>query len=138
MLRKVKNKNEQIIPLTKTLIDILIEYLEYRSGETEDYLFRTIYGDKLKKDSLNSAITSYNKRRDISKTSTHLFRHTFAKLWIKNGGDIFRLQKMLGHKSIDMVKEYVNMFGRDLKDNLEEYNSLNNFTDDKEYISMGD
>ncbi len=136
LLREVKNKNEQLIPLPKSLVEILLEYLNFRDGDPGDYLFCTIYGGKLAEDSLGSAIARYNKRRGVDKTSIHLFRHTFAKLWIKNGGDIFRLQKMLGHKSIDMVKEYVNMFGRDLKDNLEEYNPLNNFADNKEYISM--
>jgi len=135
-LRKVKNRSERIIPLPQSLVEILIEYLQIRDGNEDDYLFCTIYGDKLAKFSINTAIRKYNKDRGIDKTSTHLFRHSFAKLWIKNGGDVFRLQKILGHKSMEMVRNYVNMYGEDLKDDFEEYNPLNNFKNNKAYISM--
>ena len=62
--------------------------------------------------------------RGVSKTSAHLYRHTFAKRWILNGGDIFRLQKLLGHSNLDIVKEYVNMFGRDLTKDYTSFNPL--------------
>lgn len=36
----------------------------------------------------------------------HDTRHTFASHWMMNGGNIFRLQKILGHKSIEMTERY--------------------------------
>lgn len=48
------------------------------------------------------------------RVSPHTFRHTFAKMYIQNGGDIFTLQKMLGHTSLDMVRNYVEMFTEDV------------------------
>jgi len=127
ILRKSKNRKQRIIPMSKVLVNILQEYLQFRDGQENDYLFCTIYGDQLTRAGLARAIQNYNRKRGVDKTSTHLFRHTFAKLWIKNGGDIFRLQKILGHKSMEMVREYVNMFGEDLKDNFERYNPINQF-----------
>ena len=126
-LRKVKNKKAYIIPLSSTLKSVLVEYLKYRKGENDDYLFCTIYGEKMGKDTFATAIKEYNHSRKVTKTSVHLFRHTFAKNWIMNGGDIFRLQKMLGHSSLEMVKEYVNMFGCDLKENFDRFNTLDSF-----------
>jgi len=123
-LTKVKNRKEQIIPLSSTLREILKEYLFYRKGNNEDYLFSTVYGEGMTKSGVTSAIISYNTSRGITKHSIHLFRHTFAKLWILNGGDIFRLQKMLGHSSIDIVKEYVNMFSSDLQVDFDQFNPL--------------
>lgn len=38
-LRVTKNKKESILPLTETLVMILEEYLSYRGGELDDYLF---------------------------------------------------------------------------------------------------
>jgi integrase/recombinase XerD len=58
------------------------------------------------------------------KTSAHLYRHTFAKNWILNGGDIFRLQKVLGHSDLTVVKEYVNMFSNDLSIDFDRFNPL--------------
>ena len=62
----------------------------------------------------------------MTKTSIHLFRHTFAKNWILSGGDIFRLKSILGHSSLEIVKEYVNMFGGDLKKDFDKFNPLEN------------
>lgn len=125
-LQAVKNKKQYIIPLSRTLEKTLQEYLTFRGGNPDDYLFCNIYGNQLTTDALKNCIYKYNTRRGISKTSIHLFRHTFAKKWILNGGDIFRLQKILGHSSIDIVKEYVNMFGVDLQKNYAEFNPLDN------------
>ena len=48
------------------------------------------------------------------RVSAHTFRHTFAKGWILKGGDVFTLQKMLGHTTMEMVRRYVNLTNTDL------------------------
>ena len=48
------------------------------------------YGLQMTRDSMDNAIYHYNRRRGVQKTSVHLFRHTFAKNWIMNGGDLKR------------------------------------------------
>ena len=123
-LEKTKNKKQQLIPLSATMAKILQEYMQYRRGEPEDYLFCNIYGKKLTEDALKHSIGRYNRRRGVMKTSIHLFRHTFAKKWILAGGDIFRLQKILGHSSLDIVREYVNMFSNDLQKDYDKFNAL--------------
>jgi integrase/recombinase XerD len=101
ILRHTKNRTQQIVPIAGALKGILIEYLRYRKPKTDnDYLFCTWHGEQLSHFGLINAIKRYNQRRGITKTSIHLFRHTFAKMWIMNGGDILRLQKLLGHKSL--------------------------------------
>lgn len=138
-LKKVKNAKQYIIPLSSSLERVLLEYLQYRKGEPEDFLFCNQYGKKFDKDGITTAMARYNQSRGISKTSVHIYRHTFAKKWILNGGDIFRLQKILGHSTLDMVKEYVNMLGGDLKNNFDRFNPLDNiegFNEDKKHIKM--
>jgi integrase len=39
----------------------------------------------------------------------HDLRHTFASHWVMKGGDIFKLQKILGHKSITMTLRYAHL-----------------------------
>lgn len=84
-IMKTKNRKQQIIPLTNTLVGILVEYLSHRGGSKADYLFCNLYGHKITEFSLQKSIFAYNRKRGVSKTSMHLFRHTFAKKWIMNG-----------------------------------------------------
>ena len=124
VLSKTKNRRQQIIPLSQTMQRILQEYLPYRQGGADDFLFCSQYGKQFAKSGLQTTILRYNRSRGVDKTSIHLFRHTFAKKWILAGGDIFRLQKLLGHSSLEIVKEYVNIFGTDLKQQFDTFNPL--------------
>jgi len=125
-LTRTKNRKQQVVPLSQTMLKILQEYLLYRQGTPDDYLFCNQYGNQFFKGGIQVAIKDYNNRRGVHKTSVHLFRHTFAKKWIMSGGDIFRLQKLLGHSSLEIVKEYVNIFGADLKAQYDTFNPLEN------------
>ena len=136
ILETTKNRKQQIIPMSQNLSRILLEYLQFRSGEAEEYLFCSTYGNKMTSDSLKHAVRRYNQRRGVMKTSIHLFRHTFAKKWILAGGDIFRLQKVLGHSSLDIVKEYVNMFSEDLQKDFHHFNALDQLSTNNQSIKM--
>ena len=39
----------------------------------------------------------------------HDLRHTFASHWVMHGGDLYRLQKILGHKSVQMTQRYAHL-----------------------------
>jgi len=130
-LCKTKNRKQQIIPLSSVLSSILQEYLQYRGGEETDYLFCNSYGEQGNIRAFQKAVASYNISRNVNKTSCHLFRHTFAKNWILNGGDIFRLQKILGHSNMNIVREYVNMFSTDLQIDFDKYNPLDSLNTQK-------
>ena len=123
-IRKTKNRKEQIIPMSDTLSKVLREYLRYRKGTGDDYVFCNTRGGKGDSRTYEDMLADYNRKRGVSKTSAHLYRHTFAKKWILNGGDIFRLQKILGHSDLTVVKEYVEMFGNDLTRDFGKFNPL--------------
>ncbi len=44
----------------------------------------------------------------------HVLRHTFATEYLRNGGDIVRLSKILGHASITTTQVYEHLLGDDL------------------------
>lgn len=121
-LRKTKNKTEQVIPISADLSKVLKEYLSIRCGEADDYLFCSDTGRKLSDEGLQSALDRYCEKRGVKPRGSHALRHSFAKMYLLNGGDIFRLQKLLGHKDISVTRKYLDLLPEDLK---QDYNKLN-------------
>ncbi len=135
--RHNKNRKMQMIPLSKTLINILQEYLTYRNHKDDDeILFVTVYGTPYTPNGCYHAIMRHCHQRGIEHANVHKFRHTFAKNWIMSGGDVFRLQKILGHSSMEIVKKYVNIYGADLTKDFEKFNILDRFEKPKKAIKM--
>lgn len=56
----------------------------------------------------------------------HLLRHTFATTYLENGGNIYALQQILGHTTLDMVKKYVHLTQAKTVVNFEKYSPLDN------------
>lgn len=126
VLKTTKNKKHQIMPMSTALKQTLMLYLKAWNPSDEDYLLCNVYGKRLTDSGFKHQIAKYNISRGVTKTSCHLYRHTFSKHYIIAGGDIFRLQKLLGHSSLDMVRKYVNMYGNDLNDGFDNLNMLDN------------
>jgi len=138
-LRKVKTRKSYHYPMSTMLEQVLQEYLEYRKGDDEDYLFCNKYGDRLTEGALIQAIARYNKKRGVEKTSVHLYRNTFAKSYLTNGGDVARLQKLLGHSTPIMSLRYARMYDSDLNYYFDERSPLDAHTqktNNKDTIKM--
>ena len=58
------------------------------------------------KDSLRVLINRLGARAGVKKSYPHKFRHTMAITYLRSGGDVFTLQSLLGHGSLDMVRHY--------------------------------
>jgi len=137
MYRHNKNHKVQVIPLCSQMVSILTEYLRYRKGSEEDYLFCNEEGGLLNADGLRSSIVRYNKKRGVRKTSIHLFRHTFAKKYLIDcGGDAFMLQRLLGHSTLDMTKHYCNIYDVDLVKNYDAFSPLQKLHSNEKHITL--
>lgn len=123
-LKVTKNKKQQLIPMSPALKNVLSEYVTYRKGKPEDYLFCNRYGKQLTTRGLYRAISTYNRKRGVNKTAVKLFRHTFATKFLENGGDSLDLQEHLGHCDIKVTKEYLHFTAQHLKKNIENINPL--------------
>ena len=135
-LTRTKNRKQQIIPMANALQPVLREFLDVRGGDADSYIFCSETGSQATYGSLRDGLRKYNRKRGVNKTSAHLFRHTFAKKWIMAGGDIFRLQKMLGHSDLTVTKEYLSIFGTDLQQDFNKFNPLDTLSQGTKRIRM--
>ena len=112
-----KGKKERVIPISSKLKRLLWKLIEKSRYQYQDYLFVDKYGEKLSGSAIRQMVKRMGKKTGIKnvRLSPHTFRHTFAKMWILNGGDIFTLQKILGHTTMDMVRNYVNLASSDIQ-----------------------
>lgn len=129
-----KNRKPLIIPLNADMIKILQEYLKYRKGEGDEWLFCSIYGEKMTRSSCYHALWDYSHYRGVDRTGVHRFRHTFAKKWVMMGGSVVTLQKIIGHSSLSITEGYLNILTTDLKKDMENINILRSLK--QEHIKM--
>ena len=123
-LSATKGRRETILPLSSKLKKVLVEYLRYRQGNNDDYLFCTITGTQMTRGCITTAIKSYNLNRGVKRHSIHLFRNAFAKYYLMNGGDVFRLQKLMCHKNLETTKKYLSFSTNDLNQDYQKLNPL--------------
>lgn len=111
-----KGSKERSVHFGQTVRRALLQYLERRGELETDYLFVTEYGHPMQARMAQQQLTRYGALAKIQgvRVSPHTFRHTFARNWIVNGGDVFSLQKMLGHTTMEMVRRYVNLANEDV------------------------
>jgi integrase len=57
----------------------------------------------------------------------HDLRHTFASHWVTKGGDLFKLQKILGHQSVQMTMRYAHLAPEAFKDDYGRFGAADVF-----------
>lgn len=106
-----KNRRNREIPISMEVADLLKElYAEtsYYFGEIE-YFFYNAFGEPYTADAFRKRLNRLKKRIDMDRLSPHQFRHTFARSYLLNGGDLFTLQKILDHANINTTRKYIQM-----------------------------
>lgn len=111
-----KGRKQRQVPFQARLERHLREYTKIRGVLDHDFLLVNIDNEPWKMRSMQEMISDSGIRVGIRgvRCSAHTFRHTFARMYIVNGGDIFSLQKILGHTTLDMVRNYVNLWNTDV------------------------
>lgn len=107
-----KGSKERIVPVGNTAQKVLWRYIfHFRpepDGYLNDYLFQTLDGRQLSSNAIKLMLKRWGKQAGVPRLHAHLCRHTFATNYLIHGcGDVFRLQQILGHTTLEMVRKYI-------------------------------
>ena len=130
-----KGKKERYIPILPIIKEKVSKYIEVLKASTKieilnnDPLFIKINSQN------KSSLTSRDIQRSMKKlieiypgkipseATPHSLRHSFASHLLQNGINIRKIQKLLGHESIDTTQIYTNLDDDYLK---QEYDKVQN------------
>ncbi len=106
-----KRNKQRIIPLVKSFVSRLEEYLRVRDEVTErgndGWFFITDKGNKLYDKYVYNTVTSYLALvTTIEKKSPHILRHTFATHMLNHGADLNSIKELLGHANLSATQVY--------------------------------
>jgi integrase len=74
---------------------------------------------------VNTELCRWAKRAGVNKHLTfHMSRHTYATMLITKGADVFTVQKLLGHKSIQSTQVYAELVGKKKREAVNLLNSI--------------
>ena len=102
-----KCDKERIVPISSLTFRELSRYVKIKP--TSEYFFCTIQGFSITNDTIKDFFRDLKRVKGLERLYPHLLRHTFATAYLENGGNIYNLQSILGHTSLEMVKRYLHM-----------------------------
>lgn len=80
-----------------------------------DPLFETTKHSAMDRNALRKLLLAAGERAEIVEPVTpHRLRHTFAINYLRNGGDVYTLQRLLGHSTMEMVRRYLALAQTDI------------------------
>ena len=112
-----KGSKEREVGIGPTASRALWKYLHlYRlrivHSEHERHVFIGHGGAPLLRNEVGQALQRIGGNAGIDgvRISAHTFRHTFARGWLENGGEIFKLSRVLGHSEMQTTQIYLRDF----------------------------
>jgi len=108
-----KGAKERMVPIggvaQKALLRYVYKFRPEPLNASEDTLFLTPEGRAMSANGVQMVIRRLALKSGVKRLHPHLCRHTFATNYLMNGGDVFTLQQILGHTTLEMVRRYVNL-----------------------------
>lgn len=114
MLKKTKNRNPRMVYLSKTSRRELKKYLRARTDDSPA-LWVSIRGNRLSVDSLRGLLIARARRAHTQYYSPHAYRRGWALSMLRNGTDIFTLQKLGGWRSLVVMRRYLDLDDSDTR-----------------------
>ena len=116
-LEITKTSSPRRVPLSVTAVDTVRGLLERCGRPTSPFLFCKPDGSRI--GDPKKGFVAACARAGLSDFRFHDLRHTFASWFVQEGGDLYRLSRILGHATLQMTARYGHLRTEDLHEEME-------------------
>lgn len=111
IFRSTKNGSDRKIKIANSLVELL-----KKKARNSEFVFPSRNGTYFSRSSIERAVLKFKTASTFAKNwHIHDLRHSYAYNFLKNGGEMYQLQALLGHKSIQMTVDlYGNLKSHDI------------------------
>lgn len=108
-----KGRKLRVVPFTHYTKVLLSHWLEVRVSSST-VLFTTVTGQPLTESGLHEILKRLKRRANVTgRVNPHAFRHAFAREYLRAGGDLVTLARLMGHEKIDTTAAFYAVFSSD-------------------------
>lgn len=112
-----KGRKQRVVPFSFELRKAMFRYCQQYGRKPDSLLFANRTDALLNRRNVIRRVKLLCE--DLGFTpparTLHSFRHTFAINYLRRGGSVFHLQKVLGHSTLEMTRRYANLVTADLQ-----------------------
>jgi len=118
-----KRKKERSLFMSASVFKALYKYAtQQRPDVPSKHFFLHEDGRPLARFYFEHRMHPYVEKSEITKVCTpHILRYSFAIQFLRNGGDIFTLQNILGHSTLEMTRRYLKIANSDIEAKMKAY-----------------
>lgn len=109
-----KNGEKRTIPINGTALQLLSKKYLVHSGRSE-FVFPSQAQTMISKYNVGRAFRGAIVKAEVKDLHFHDLRHTFATRLVQAGQDLYKVQKLLGHKSAAMTQRYAHHYPESLR-----------------------
>ncbi|MFC1955774.1 tyrosine-type recombinase/integrase [Chloroflexota bacterium] len=106
LVRKGKGGKQRVVRIGNKAQKVLWRYIAIHRKSKSNYLFINRIGEPLTLLGLKIVIKRLGDKARV-KVHPHKLRHTFSISFLRAGGDVFSLQYLLGHSTLNMTQRYL-------------------------------
>lgn len=115
LVRQGKGRKPRFVFLAQRARRAFRHYLKKRN-DANPAAWRTVDGERLHYGGLRQILERRAKLAGVPVPSPHDFRRAFALNYLRNGGDIYSLQLLMGHSDLQVLRRYLKQSQADLQE----------------------
>lgn len=128
--RVTKNRTFRGVPLSEKNTVPLLKHLRAQNHvkyPDQPHLFLSYRGRPLDPSSVRHILSDYAQAAGLLHVSPHMLRHTFARSYVRAGGNVYMLQEILGHTTLEMSRKYVRLFSEEIAEEHQKKSPVDQF-----------